>query len=100
MRLVLLGLGRIGAFHAETLTHLPAVEELVVSDPVLSLTQEIAERTGAKAATSPEEVLASGVDRPATSAGCTRPVHHAGSAPAATDLSRRVRRDLPRLQRA
>jgi myo-inositol 2-dehydrogenase/D-chiro-inositol 1-dehydrogenase len=28
MRLGLLGLGRIGAFHAETLAGLPAVEEL------------------------------------------------------------------------
>jgi myo-inositol 2-dehydrogenase / D-chiro-inositol 1-dehydrogenase len=34
MRLRLLGLGRIGAFHAETLAGLPAVEELVISDPV------------------------------------------------------------------
>jgi Bacterial regulatory proteins, gntR family len=34
MRLGLLGLGRIGAFHAETLTSLPAVDSLVVSDPV------------------------------------------------------------------
>jgi hypothetical protein len=32
MRLGLLGLGRIGAFHAETLAGLPAVEELVLSD--------------------------------------------------------------------
>jgi myo-inositol 2-dehydrogenase/D-chiro-inositol 1-dehydrogenase len=62
MRLGLLGLGRIGAFHAETLTRLPAVEELVVSDPVSSLTQEIAERFGAKVAASPADVLASGVD--------------------------------------
>jgi len=30
MRLGLLGLGRIGAFHAETLTNLPAVDSLVV----------------------------------------------------------------------
>ena len=36
MRLGLLGLGRIGAFHAETLTSLPAVESLVVSDPVVA----------------------------------------------------------------
>ena len=37
MRLGLLGLGRIGAFHAETLASLPAVEELVISDPVSAL---------------------------------------------------------------
>ena len=34
MRIGLLGLGRIGSFHAETLSGLPAIEELVVSDPV------------------------------------------------------------------
>jgi len=42
MRLGLLGLGRIGAFHAETLTGLPAVEELVVSDPVPALAELLA----------------------------------------------------------
>ena len=62
MRLALLGLGRIGAFHAETLTSLPAVTELVVSDPVSSLRKDIAGRFGAKAAASPEEALAAGVD--------------------------------------
>ena len=32
MRIGLVGLGRIGAFHAETLVALPAVETLVVTD--------------------------------------------------------------------
>jgi myo-inositol 2-dehydrogenase / D-chiro-inositol 1-dehydrogenase len=40
MRLGLLGLGRIGAFHAETLTSLPVVESVVVSDPVAALAAE------------------------------------------------------------
>ena len=62
MRIGLLGLGRIGAFHAETLTGLPAVEELVISDPVSALTEEVAGRLGARVAASPEAVLASGVD--------------------------------------
>ena len=31
MRLGLIGLGRIGAFHAETLAHLPGVDSLVVT---------------------------------------------------------------------
>jgi myo-inositol 2-dehydrogenase/D-chiro-inositol 1-dehydrogenase len=62
MRLGLLGLGRIGAFHAETLTGLPAVEELVVSDPVPALAELLAGRLGARIAASPEAVLASGVD--------------------------------------
>jgi myo-inositol 2-dehydrogenase/D-chiro-inositol 1-dehydrogenase len=60
MRLGLLGLGRIGAFHAQTLSGLPEVEELVVSDPVAELTADVAGRLGARAASSPEEVLAAG----------------------------------------
>lgn len=36
MRVGLLGLGRIGAFHAETLAAHPLVDELIVSDPVRS----------------------------------------------------------------
>ena len=62
MRLGLLGLGRIGAFHAETLTSLPAVESLVVSDPVTALAGEIAAKLGAQAVDTPEALLASGVD--------------------------------------
>jgi myo-inositol 2-dehydrogenase/D-chiro-inositol 1-dehydrogenase len=62
MRLGLLGLGRIGAFHAETLAGLPAVEELVISDPVPALAEQVAGRLGARIAASPEAVLASGVD--------------------------------------
>ncbi|HYY17811.1 MAG TPA: Gfo/Idh/MocA family oxidoreductase, partial [Streptosporangiaceae bacterium] len=62
MRIGLLGLGRIGAFHAETLTGLPAVEELVISDPVPQLAEQAAERFGARIAGSPEAVLGSGVD--------------------------------------
>ena len=48
MRLGLLGLGRIGAFHAETLAGLPAVEELVISDPVPALAEQAAGRLGAR----------------------------------------------------
>jgi myo-inositol 2-dehydrogenase / D-chiro-inositol 1-dehydrogenase len=66
MRLGLLGLGRIGAFHAETLAGLPAVEELVISDPVPALAEQVAERLagrlGTRIAGSPEAVLTSGVD--------------------------------------
>ena len=62
MRIGLLGLGRIGAFHAETLAGLPAVEELVLSDPVPELAEKAAARFGARIAGNPEAVLASGVD--------------------------------------
>jgi len=62
MRIGLLGLGRIGAFHAETLAGLPAVEELVLSDPVPELAEQAAGRFGARIAGNPEAVLAAGVD--------------------------------------
>src|ERR1700735_1825514 len=62
MRIGLLGLGRIGSCHAEPLTGLPAVEELVISDPVPALAEQVSSRFGAKIAESPEAVLASGVD--------------------------------------
>jgi myo-inositol 2-dehydrogenase/D-chiro-inositol 1-dehydrogenase len=62
MRLGLLGLGRIGAFHAGTLASLPAVDSLVAADIVPSLTREVCERVGIEAAASPEAVLKSGID--------------------------------------
>ncbi|POX50153.1 dehydrogenase [Streptomyces sp. Ru71] len=62
MRIGILGLGRIGAFHAETLSGLDAVESLVVSDPVADAAKAAAERFGAEVADSPEALLASGVD--------------------------------------
>ena len=39
MRLGLIGLGRIGAFHADTLSELPAVDSLVVTDAVPAVTK-------------------------------------------------------------
>ncbi|GAA0664412.1 Gfo/Idh/MocA family oxidoreductase [Streptomyces thermospinosisporus] len=62
MRIGILGLGRIGAFHAETLHGLGAVESLVVSDPFADAAKAAAERFGAEVADSPEAVLAAGVD--------------------------------------
>ncbi|WP_306188963.1 MULTISPECIES: Gfo/Idh/MocA family oxidoreductase [unclassified Streptomyces] len=62
MRIAILGLGRIGAFHAETLSGLDAVESLVVADPVAEAARAAAERFGAEVAASPEAVLAAGVD--------------------------------------
>jgi myo-inositol 2-dehydrogenase/D-chiro-inositol 1-dehydrogenase len=56
MRIGILGLGRIGAFHAGTLAGLDVVESLVVFDPVA------AAPSGATSADSPQAVLASGVD--------------------------------------
>ncbi|MFD9316251.1 Gfo/Idh/MocA family oxidoreductase [Streptomyces sp. NPDC060053] len=62
MRIGILGLGRIGAFHAETLSGLDAVESLVVADPFAEAAKTAAERFGAEVADSPEAVLAAGVD--------------------------------------
>ena len=42
VRIGLIGLGRIGAFHARTLTDLPVVEELVVADAVAGLADRVA----------------------------------------------------------
>jgi len=41
MRIGLIGLGRIGAFHARTLVQLPQVEELVVTDAVPDLVARV-----------------------------------------------------------
>ena len=62
MRLGLIGLGRIGAFHAATLSELEAVESLVVYDAAPALVDTIVERHGAEPATSVEALLAAGID--------------------------------------
>jgi myo-inositol 2-dehydrogenase/D-chiro-inositol 1-dehydrogenase len=62
MRLGLIGLGRIGAFHAETLSRLDVVDSLVVTDAVPAVTASVAERFGAEAAESPQALIAAGVD--------------------------------------
>ncbi|MER5184314.1 Gfo/Idh/MocA family oxidoreductase [Streptomyces sp. NPDC002896] len=62
MRIGIMGLGRIGAFHAETLSQLEAVDSLVVTDPVAAAAASAAERFGATPVDSPEAVLAAGVD--------------------------------------
>ncbi|MBN0042988.1 Gfo/Idh/MocA family oxidoreductase [Streptomyces actuosus] len=62
MRIGILGLGRIGAFHAATLSGLDAVESLVVTDPFTDAAKAAGERFGAEVVDSPEALLASGVD--------------------------------------
>lgn len=62
MRLGLIGLGRIGSFHADTLSRLPVVECLVVTDAVPAVGRAVAERVGAELADSPERLIDSGVD--------------------------------------
>lgn len=62
MRIGLIGLGRIGGFHAQTLHDLDRVEGLVVTDADPGVTATVAERVGAEAVDSPGELLAAGVD--------------------------------------
>jgi len=62
LRLGLLGLGRIGAFHARTLADLPAVDSLVVSDAVPAVAAAVAEQLGVEPADSPAALLRAGID--------------------------------------
>ena len=63
MRIGLIGLGRIGAFHADTLAALDRVDQLVVTDPVGAAVDAVTARIGkATAVSSPEAVLDAGVD--------------------------------------
>lgn len=82
MRLGLFGLGRIGAFHAETLAALPVVDSLVVADLVPALTKSVAERVGAEHADSVEAVLHADVDGLVVAAGTDA---HPGLIDAAVD---------------
>jgi myo-inositol 2-dehydrogenase/D-chiro-inositol 1-dehydrogenase len=62
MRIGLIGVGRIGAFHARNLIALPAVDELVISDAVLALAEAVGREIGATVVPEPADVLAAGVD--------------------------------------
>ncbi|HET9021820.1 MAG TPA: Gfo/Idh/MocA family oxidoreductase [Ornithinibacter sp.] len=63
MRIGLIGLGRIGAFHADTLAALATVDELVVTDPVATAVDAVTARIGkARAVAGPEALLDAGVD--------------------------------------
>jgi myo-inositol 2-dehydrogenase/D-chiro-inositol 1-dehydrogenase len=58
----LIGLGRIGAFHADTLTNLPEISGLVVTDERPDVVAEVARKYGAKPVDSVEKLLSAGVD--------------------------------------
>lgn len=58
----LIGLGRIGAFHAETLTNLPEVSGLVITDERPEVVAQVATKYGATPVHSIDELLSSGVD--------------------------------------
>jgi myo-inositol 2-dehydrogenase/D-chiro-inositol 1-dehydrogenase len=65
MRIGLIGLGRIGSFHTNTLVQIPAIDSLVVTDIVPETTKQIVDRFGTRgveAADSADAVLEAGVD--------------------------------------
>lgn len=62
MRIGLIGTGRIGSFHAGVLARHPRIDTLVVTDPDTARAAQVADRTGATAVASADDVLAAGVD--------------------------------------
>ncbi len=57
-----IGLGRIGAFHTETLSALDGIDGLIVADERPDVVAAVAAKHGAKPADSVEALLDSGVD--------------------------------------
>ena len=62
MRIGLVGVGRIGAFHAETLKGLDAVDQVVVTDANTEQAQRVAADQGLEFAADAEALLRSGID--------------------------------------
>jgi myo-inositol 2-dehydrogenase / D-chiro-inositol 1-dehydrogenase len=62
MRIGLIGVGRIGAFHAATLSGLPGVDSVVISDADPARARDVAGRLGTEIADSAQDLLAVGID--------------------------------------
>lgn len=62
MRIGLIGVGRIGAFHAARLSQLPQVKSVILTDADAARAREAAERLGCETASSLDELLGSGID--------------------------------------
>ncbi|WP_406047707.1 Gfo/Idh/MocA family oxidoreductase [Kribbella sp. NBC_00889] len=62
MRIGLVGVGRIGAFHAATLRGLPAVDQVVVADADAGRAEVVAKDLGVEFAADVPALLASGLD--------------------------------------
>src|SRR5215472_8247258 len=62
MRIGLIGVGRIGVFHARTLRGLPGVDSLIITDADRERARQVAGEFGAQAAGSVTELLEGGVD--------------------------------------
>ena len=69
----LIGLGRIGAFHAETLSALPSVTSLVVTDAVAAAIQPVVDKHGVEAAASARGTAGRGRRRRGGGRGHRRP---------------------------
>ncbi|MGY2872879.1 myo-inositol 2-dehydrogenase / D-chiro-inositol 1-dehydrogenase [Marmoricola sp. URHA0025 HA25] len=70
-RIGVVGLGRIGQFHAETINELSRVGSLVVSDMVPQVTEAAAKKLGAEAAADPRALIASDLDGLVIASGTT-----------------------------
>lgn len=62
MRFGLIGVGRIGAFHASTLRDLPRADSVIVADADAARAREVATRLGIQATGSVPDLLAAGID--------------------------------------
>jgi myo-inositol 2-dehydrogenase / D-chiro-inositol 1-dehydrogenase len=62
MHVGLIGAGRIGAFHARTLSALETVDRLTVADADPAVAERVAAAVGAESALSPEALVGAGVD--------------------------------------
>jgi myo-inositol 2-dehydrogenase / D-chiro-inositol 1-dehydrogenase len=62
MRIGLAGVGRIGAFHADTLRQLPAVDSVIAADADPARASAVAQRLGIEVAHSPGALFDSGID--------------------------------------
>jgi myo-inositol 2-dehydrogenase / D-chiro-inositol 1-dehydrogenase len=62
MRIGLAGIGRIGAFHAQTLLSLDRVDELLVTDAIPEAAEKVAAELGATFVPDADTLLAQGID--------------------------------------
>lgn len=62
MRIGLIGVGRVGAFHAGTLRGLPAVDSVIVTDSDLPRARAVAGELGMEVAASAPDLLEAGID--------------------------------------
>lgn len=98
MKIGLIGTGRIGSFHAETLSGLANVDAVVVADADAERARQLADKLDLQAAASVAELLTSGIDgvviTAATSAHAAL-IHQALDAEVAVFCEKPVALDVP-----